>query len=69
MPPQRLTEPAKSGPFRGERLDPEKWQLMLDEYYTAQGWDLETGWQTRESLGALDLEEVAARLERSGRLK
>ena len=68
-PPLRLQEPAKSGPFEGERLDPEKWELMLDEYYLAQGWDLQTGWQTRASLEALGLDEVIARLEAHGKLK
>jgi aldehyde:ferredoxin oxidoreductase len=69
VPPRRLAEPARTGPFRGERLDPEQWQLMLDEYYAAQDWDLASGWQTRDSLAALGLEEVAAKLERAGRLK
>jgi len=68
-PPPRLEEPAKSGPFKGERLEPEKWEHMLDEYYLAQGWDLETGWQTRSSLQALGLDEVIAKLEAYGRLK
>jgi len=68
-PPPRLEEPAQSGPFRGERLDPQRWEEMLDEYYQAQGWDLETGWQTAESLRALDLEEVSAKLQAYGRLK
>jgi len=69
VPPKRLQEPAQTGPFKGERLDPDQWQRMLDEYYGANGWDLETGWQTRESLGALGLEEVSAKLEAFGRLK
>ena len=42
---------------------------MLDEYYLAQGWDLETGWQTRSSLQALGLDEVIAKLEAYRRLK
>ena len=69
VPPKRLQEPAQTGPFKGERLDPDQWQTMLDEYYGANGWDLETGWQTRESLGALGLEEVSTKLEAFGRLK
>ena len=69
IPPKRLEEPIKSGPFKGQRLEPEKWQLMLDEYYQAKGWDIETGWQTGESLRALGLEEVSAKLEAFGFLK
>jgi aldehyde:ferredoxin oxidoreductase len=68
-PPRRLSEPARSGPFAGERLDPEKWEEMLDEYYRANRWDLETGWQTAESLRAAGLDEVAAKLKAYGRLK
>ncbi len=68
-PPQRLLEPAKSGPFSGERLDPEKWEDMLDEYYRMNHWDLATGWQTAESLRVTGLNEVAAKLKANGRLK
>jgi aldehyde:ferredoxin oxidoreductase len=68
-PPRRATEPAKSGPFAGERLDPEKWEAMLDEYYRANHWDLETGWQTAESLRAPGLDEIAVKLDAFGRLK
>jgi aldehyde:ferredoxin oxidoreductase len=68
-PPPRLAEPARSGPFAGERLDPRQWEAMLDEYYRANQWDLETGWQTAASLHATGLEEVAARLQAFGRLK
>ncbi|MCK5099240.1 MAG: hypothetical protein KAR45_14115, partial [Desulfobacteraceae bacterium] len=32
---------------------------MLDEYYTARGWDVETGSPKREILKSLDLEYVA----------
>lgn len=68
-PPMRLEDAAKSGPFSGERLDPDKWEIMLDEYYTAQGWDLTTGWQTEDSLRELDLGEVISILRKYNRLK
>jgi aldehyde:ferredoxin oxidoreductase len=68
-PPQRLSEPALSGPFAGERLDPAKWEQMLDEYYRLNQWDLATGWQTEASLRATGLEEVADKLKAYGRLK
>ena len=68
-PPRRLSEPAKSGPFAGERLDPAKWEDMLDEYYRANLWDLETGWQTAKSLRMTGLDEVAEKLHVYGRLK
>ena len=68
MPP-RMEEPIQSGPFKGERIEPEKWEAMLDEYYMAQGWDLETGWQTEASLRKLDLEEVITKLRQHDRLR
>lgn len=69
VPPLRLQEPIKTGPYKGERLDIEKWQAMLDEYYNEQGWDVKTGWQTEASLNALGLEKVASKLSVHGYLK
>ncbi|MFQ5409918.1 MAG: aldehyde ferredoxin oxidoreductase C-terminal domain-containing protein, partial [Anaerolineales bacterium] len=69
-PPPRLVEdPALSGPYQGERLDPARWEAMLDEYYRQQGWDVSTGQQTEAGLRALGLDEVAARLHAAGRLR
>lgn len=68
-PPKRYwNEPVKSGPFRGERIDHDAWERMLDEYYSLQGWDTETGWQRRETLEALDMKPVADRLGNAGLL-
>jgi hypothetical protein len=67
-PPLRLQEPAKSGPFAGERLDPTLWQQMLDDYYETHVWNLETGWQTEPSLRALGLGEVIDKLQAFNRL-
>jgi hypothetical protein len=30
----------------------------MDEYYQLRGWDVDTGWPTRERLAQLDLEHV-----------
>ena len=68
-PPRRLMEEPASGPFEGELLDPAQWEEMLDEYYTAQGWDLDTGWQTEDNLRSLQLDEVIEKLRAFGRLK
>ncbi len=32
-PSPRLEEPAQSGSLRGERLDPQRWEEMFDEYH------------------------------------
>jgi aldehyde:ferredoxin oxidoreductase len=41
---------------------------MLDEYYELHGWDKATGLQRRKTLAALGLEDVAAELDRAGKL-
>jgi aldehyde:ferredoxin oxidoreductase len=64
-----MEQPIRSGEMQGELLDREGWEGMLDEYYAVHGWDRETGWQTKDTLKALDLDEVAWRLDEVGRLK
>jgi aldehyde:ferredoxin oxidoreductase len=56
MLPDRFFEmPVSSGPYQGAHLDREQVELMLDEYYTALGWDVETGVPSQEQLAALGL--------------
>lgn len=44
LPPKRLLEePISTGLNKGERLDIEKYNKMLDEYYKLRSWDVETG--------------------------
>lgn len=69
LPPKRLMlEPIKSGEYKGELLNRDKVELMLDEYYGLHGWDKKTSWQTRESLKKLGMHEVINILEREGKL-
>jgi len=63
-----LQEPVPSGPYKGDKLDRDEFEKMLDEFYELHGWDKETGWQTRESLEVLGLEDVAEKLAAVGRL-
>lgn len=68
-PPIRfMRERVKSGPLKGERLEKDKWDAMLSEYYMLHGWDKKTGYQTRKCLEALDLVEVAGDLEKVSKL-
>ncbi|MEM4251642.1 MAG: aldehyde ferredoxin oxidoreductase family protein [Candidatus Bathyarchaeia archaeon] len=68
-PPKRfMTEPVKSGPNRGEKLDTESWNMMLDQYYRIHGWDPETGRQRSECLDKLKLVEVKQRLRQENKL-
>jgi len=69
FPPRRLLEePALSGAYQGEKLDPVMWNSMLDAYYEAHGWDKSTGLQTRECLVRLGLEGIARKLAEHGAL-
>ncbi len=51
-------EPTPDGPLKGERLDPEKFDKLLDEYYQVRGWD-SMGIPTASTLSALGLEDIA----------
>jgi len=59
-----MEEPVPSGPYKGEKLDKEKFSKMLDEYYEVVGWDKKTGIPKRETLESLGLKDVADDLER-----
>ena len=68
-PPERcLTEPIKSGRFKGFALSKEKYDEMLNEYYELHGWDVDTGLQTLRCLESLDLLDVASDLKAANRL-
>jgi len=55
-PPERLmTEPVKTGPLKGEKLDREKWDKMLDEYYGLHKWNKKTGEIPEERLRELGI--------------
>ncbi len=63
-----LEEPVPSGPYKGEKLDKEKFDKMLDRFYELLGWDKKTSWQTRKCLEELDMADVAEMLAKVGRL-
>ena len=66
--PRDLNEPIPTGALKGWRIDEEKWNKMLDEYYDLHGWARQTGFPRRRTLEELDLGYVAADLERMGKL-
>ncbi|MEI6125768.1 MAG: aldehyde ferredoxin oxidoreductase N-terminal domain-containing protein [Pseudomonadota bacterium] len=43
---------------RGKAVDREKFAQMRDEYYRLRGWDVKTGFLKKETLGALNLNEL-----------
>lgn len=66
-PPAKLSElPVEAGPFKGQRLDPERWEEMLDAYYLAHGCDPATGRPTQEHLTRIGLADAAERLAAAG---
>ncbi len=68
-PPDRFfKEPIKSGPGKGDILERDKFEKMLDEYYELRGWDKRTGLPTRSTLEGLGLKEVADELEKYGKI-
>lgn len=63
-----MEEPVPSGPYKGKRLDKEKFQQMIDDYYDTVGWDKKTGAPKRDTLEALNLQDVAEELQRMGKI-
>jgi aldehyde:ferredoxin oxidoreductase len=47
----------------GTLIDPAGFSRLLDEYYTARGWDLELGWPTAVGLKRLGLEKTIPEIE------
>jgi len=62
-------EPVRSGPYKGESIDHDIWDRMLDTIYKLHEWDIETSWQTRKGLEKIGLGDVADKLEKGNRLK
>ena len=49
-------------------VDRQKFDLILDKYYGARGWNEKTGLQKRETLERLGLKDIAEDLARRKRL-
>ena len=59
LPPQKLVKiPVKEGTYKGEKLNLEDWNKMLDKYYTLHKWNKKTGIPTKKGLSELGLEEL-----------
>ncbi len=63
-----MKEPTPSGRYKGEVIDPVKFEAMLDEYYELRGWDKATGIPTRAKLEKVGLNDVADELAGMGKL-
>lgn len=65
LPERFLREPVPRQPSKGQVFELDK---LLDDYYTARGWDIKTGIPTRKKLEELELKDVIDELEKLGRL-
>ena len=63
LPRRFATEPIPDGALQGSLVEQEVLDEMLNNYYQARGWDVETGVPGREKLEELDLGQVADELE------
>lgn len=68
-PPEReLCEPIPYGKRKGWKIDREKYDEMLDDYYAMHGWDKASSYPTRKTLEKYHLGNVADDLERLGKM-
>lgn len=68
-PPERwFKEGLKSGPYKGQHLEKDKYDALLSEYYKLRGWD-ERGIPKKETLKELGLEFVIPELEKVTKLE
>lgn len=58
LPERLLTEPIPGGASKGHYISKQELNQMLDEYYAARGWDVETGAPTKEKLLSLGLDSA-----------
>jgi len=58
LPYRMMNTPVPEGPQKGMVTDKEMLDQLLDQYYEAHGWDVQTGIPTREALETLGLLEL-----------
>lgn len=63
-----MQEPIVAGSLAGWKMDKEKYNKMLDEYYEIHGWDKHTSFPIKKTLVDLGLKEIANDLEKIGKL-
>jgi aldehyde:ferredoxin oxidoreductase len=66
--PRDLNEPIPTGDLAGFKIEEDKWDKMLDDYYDLHGWDRKTSYPKRKTLVDLGLDYVADDLEQIGKL-
>jgi len=66
LPERFIKEPIPDGPCKGQIFEMD---MLLDDYYKARGWDIETGFLEEKNMLDLGLKSEAAELKKAGRLK
>jgi len=62
LPKKFFNHPLQGGKSEGQTLDYDRWREAIDTYYEMCGWDVQTGYPTREKLESLGLDWVAEML-------
>ena len=63
-----MKEPVKTGKYKGQLITRVGHDKMLDDFYTAKGWDRTTSWQLKGTLDKLGLPDVVERLQLASKL-
>jgi aldehyde:ferredoxin oxidoreductase len=50
------------------QIDRQKFEALKGRYYDLCGWNVDSGWPTRETLEKLDMVDIADELDREGLL-
>jgi aldehyde:ferredoxin oxidoreductase len=66
LPERFMKEPVPNGPSQGQVFEMD---ILLDDYYKARAWDVETGFPTKAKLEELGLQKEAGELAKMGKLK
>jgi len=60
--------PVTSGPHKGRVVDKAELEKAKSRSYELRGWDVDTGWPTKETYERLGLKDVAKSLEKHGKI-
>ena len=59
LPEKFFHKPLKGGPTDGWKIDRAEFEAALEAYYRQSGWDVDSGFPTRQTLERLGLEWAA----------
>jgi len=68
LPERYFKESMPAGPSKGEVIPRDKFEEMLNDYYSSRGWDVKTGLPTKKKLEELGLKYISDELEKMNKL-